>query len=175
MGHDFLGSSIGKFPENFREQRNIWKGSPAFPGRNIPNGISCTICSKPSRSSFGNWNWFVQMINAIPGWNLPVLNFAYHLPRSWTDAFALVDIDGLGFEKSDMDLWTRAPLHKLLEIFQKVSRIFSKSCSKNNQKLLEKTKTFLDLMLKYANFTTNYPRKISKHFVKFCGVTSVAK
>ena len=28
------------------------------------------------------------MVNAIPGRNLPVLNFAYHLPKSWTDRFA---------------------------------------------------------------------------------------
>ena len=32
---------------------------------------------------FGKWNWFVQMVNAIPGRNLPGLNFAYHL---WTVA-----------------------------------------------------------------------------------------
>ena len=51
-----------------------------------------------------------------------------------------------------------------LEIFQKVSRNFSKSCSKNDQKLLfvtkvaqkllEKTKTFFALMLECANCTT---------------------
>ena len=49
--------------------------------------------------------------------------------------------------------------HKLLEIFQKVSCNFSKSCpkvaKKKNQKLLEKTKTFFGLKLKYANSTTN--------------------
>ena len=27
-----------------------------------------------SRPFFGKWNWFVQMVNAIPGRNLPVLN-----------------------------------------------------------------------------------------------------
>ena len=32
---------------------------------------------------FGKWNWFVQMVNAMPGRNLPGLNFAYHL---WTVA-----------------------------------------------------------------------------------------
>ena len=31
------------------------------------------------------------MVNAIPGWNLPVLNFAFHLPRPWTDQFAHVN------------------------------------------------------------------------------------
>ena len=64
--------------------------------------------------------------------------------------------------------------HKLLEIFQKVSRNFSKSCSKNNrellferkvvQKLLEKNKNLFicGLMLKDANCTT-YMSKIAKH------------
>ena len=76
--------------ENFREQQNIWKGGPVFSGRNIPNWNSCSISSKPSlkpgsglRGRFGKWNWFVQMVNAIPGRNLPGLNFAYHL---WTVA-----------------------------------------------------------------------------------------
>ena len=31
------------------------------------------------------------MVNAILGWNLPVLNFAFHLPRPWTDQFAHVN------------------------------------------------------------------------------------
>ena len=31
------------------------------------------------------------MVNAIPGWNLPVLNFVFHLPRPWTDQFAHVN------------------------------------------------------------------------------------
>ena len=54
--------------------------------------------------------------------------------------------------------------HKLLEIFQTVSRDFSRSCSKNNQKLLfvtkvaqkllEKKKLVYGLVLKYANCTT---------------------
>ena len=29
----------------------------------------------PSRPFFGKWNWFVQMVNAIPGRNLPLLKF----------------------------------------------------------------------------------------------------
>ena len=71
----------------------------------------------------------------------------------------------------------------LLEIFQNVSRYFSKSCSKNNQKLLlvtkitqkllEKTKTVFGLMLKYANYTTKV--RFLSIFVQFCGVTRVAK
>ena len=84
--------------------------------------------------------------------------------------------------------WGKA-FHKLLEIFQKVSRNFSKSCSKvakkkNNQKLLfaltkvaqkllKKTKTSFGLMLKNAICTTKV--RFLSIFVQFCGVTSVAK
>ena len=83
---------------------------------------------------------------------------------------------------------TPRALHKLLEIFQKAARNFSKSCSKfaqktiksslvfvSNvaQKLFEKTKTFFGLMLKYANCTTNV--RFLSIFVQFYGVTSVAK
>ena len=46
---------------------------------------------RPSRMFFGKGNWFVQMVNAIPVPNLPVLNFAYHLPNPWTDRFAHVN------------------------------------------------------------------------------------
>ena len=31
------------------------------------------------------------MVNAIPGRNLPVPNFAYHLPKLWTDWFVHVN------------------------------------------------------------------------------------
>ena len=59
-----------------------------IPNRNIPNGnfvshffkaIFDTIF-RPLRSFFGKLNFLVQMVNAIPGQNLSVLNFAYHLP-----------------------------------------------------------------------------------------------
>ena len=43
---------------------------------------------RPSQSFSYKWNWFVQMVNTIPGRNLPVLNFAYHLPKPWSDWFA---------------------------------------------------------------------------------------
>ena len=51
----------------------------------IPSGNFC------SRSFSSEWNWFVQMVNAIPGRNLPVLSFAHHLPKPWTDQFAHVN------------------------------------------------------------------------------------
>ena len=43
------------------------------------------------RPFFGKWNWFVQMVNVILGWNLPVLNSAYHLSKQWSDQFAHVN------------------------------------------------------------------------------------
>ena len=66
-----------------------------LPGRymNIPNVNSCSISWNLSfiqvlgfrgRICMGKWNWFVQMVNAISERNLPVPNFAYHLPQAWT-------------------------------------------------------------------------------------------
>ena len=46
---------------------------------------------RSSQLFFGKWDWFVPMVNAILGWNLPVLNCAYHLSRPWTDQFAHVN------------------------------------------------------------------------------------
>ena len=46
---------------------------------------------RPSRQFFGKRNGFVQMVKAIPGRNLPVLNFANHLPTPWTEWFAHVN------------------------------------------------------------------------------------
>ena len=64
-------------------------------------------------------------------------------------------------------------------ISQKVAqKLFKKQlkvafCDENPQKLLEKNKTFLGLMLKYTNCTDK--SKISKHFLQFCGVNSVSE
>ena len=82
--------------------------------------------------------------------------------------------DEQGFPEVARDFPKRFPyfLKKLL-----------KSCTKNNQKLLfltkvaqkmlQKAKTFLGLMLKDANCTTKV--RFLSIFVKLCGVTSVAK
>ena len=54
--------------KNFREQQNIWKSSPVFFGRNIPNGDSSYICDLsliPVIPVTGKWNWFVQIVNTI--------------------------------------------------------------------------------------------------------------
>ena len=48
-------------------------------------------CFRLSRPFFGKWNWFVQMVNAIPGRKLRVLNFVYHLRKPFTDRFAHVN------------------------------------------------------------------------------------
>ena len=46
---------------------------------------------RPSWPFFSEWNWFVQMVKAILGRNLSVLNFANHLPTSWTKWFVHVN------------------------------------------------------------------------------------
>ena len=84
--------------ENFREQR--WKGTQGchiFPDGMFQRELnSCSISlPKPSlipvsgfRSSFlVNGTDSYNMVNAIPGWNLPVVNCSHHLPKSWTDCW----------------------------------------------------------------------------------------
>ena len=68
--------------------------------------------------------------------------------------------------------------HKLFQIFQKVARNLSKSCSKSNQtslfvstvdqKTFAETKTFFGLMLKYSNCTTKV--RFLSIFVQLYGV-----
>ena len=62
----------------------------------IKSPVSPSKCSTDVRLRytfpfFGKWNWFVQMLNAISAQNLPVLNFAYHLPKQWTNRYSNVD------------------------------------------------------------------------------------
>ena len=61
---------------------------------------------KPSRSFLGKWNWFVQMVSAMSGRNLPGLDFVYHLPNPWTHRFALVN----GKQPLSCDCWSHAIL-----------------------------------------------------------------
>ena len=85
--HDYVVRSSG----NLREQRNIWKGSPVFPDGIfqteihflflIQSHLRYHLCVSDNPP-------FVQMVHAIPGRNLPFLNFAYLLPKPWTDPFA---------------------------------------------------------------------------------------
>ena len=72
--------------ENFREQRHISNDSPVFPDGIFDGSF------RLSRPFVGKWNWFVQMVNAIPGSDLPLLNFAYHLTKPSTHRFA--DLNG---------------------------------------------------------------------------------
>ena len=89
--------------ENFQEQRNIWKVSPVFPDGIFQTEIRVPLlqshlwCQFQASAVVFRWMElikFVQTVNAIPGWNLPVLNFAYHLPKPWTDRFAHPDVNG---------------------------------------------------------------------------------
>ena len=80
--------------ENSREQQNISKGCRIFPDGMFQREIRVPVDSsfRPSWPFFSKWNWFVQMVNAIPGRNLPVLDC---LPftqtcKPWTDRFAHV-------------------------------------------------------------------------------------
>ena len=84
--------------ENLWEQWNIWKGSPVppdgmFQTENCVPFLQGHVDTsfRPSWSFSGKRNWFAQMVNAIPGRNLPVPNFAYHLPKLWTDWFVHVN------------------------------------------------------------------------------------
>ena len=84
--------------KNFREQRNIWKGSLFFRMEYSKQKFVFhffkaffSTSFRPSRSFLSKWNGFVQMVNAMPARNLPVLNFAYHLPKPSTDRFANVN------------------------------------------------------------------------------------
>ena len=79
---DFSARFSGKFPGS----RKRLKRQSCFSWWNVPNESSCSIFLQshvlvPVRFRFScpfcdGWNWFVQMVNAIPGRNLLVLNFA---------------------------------------------------------------------------------------------------
>ena len=75
--------------EKFSGATENLKTYSGFSGRDVPNGNSCSISSKPTlipvsgfRGSFSvNGTDFLQVVNTIPGGNVPDLNFAYHLPK----------------------------------------------------------------------------------------------
>ena len=66
MEHDYLVHSSGKLP-GATEHLKRWS---CFSERNVLIRNSCSISLIPSfrplRSFFGKWNWFVQIVNAIP-------------------------------------------------------------------------------------------------------------
>ena len=79
--------------ENSREQQNILKGCRIFPDGMFQREIRVPVDSsfRPSWPLFGKWNRVLQMVDVIPGRNLLVLKFAYHLPKPWTVRFAQVN------------------------------------------------------------------------------------
>ena len=78
--HDFSGRPSGKFSG----ATEFWKGSPVSPVFQVRllqtvfhffKAIFDTSF-RLLRSFFGEWKWFVQMVNGMLGWNLPeVLTF----------------------------------------------------------------------------------------------------
>ena len=74
--HDVLGLPNRKFPGATEHLKKV----VLF----IPDGKLQTEIRVPKPFS-GKWNWFEQMVNAIPGRNLPVPNFSNHLSKPWTD------------------------------------------------------------------------------------------
>ena len=73
--HDFSGRPSGKFPET----TEFWKGSPVSPVLQVGLLQSVSHFFKAIfdtsfrllRSLIGEWKWFVQMVNAMSGWNFP--------------------------------------------------------------------------------------------------------
>lgn len=63
--------------------------------------------------------------------------------------------------------------HKLLETFHNDSRNFSKTCLKVAKKLLQNTKTFLGVILKYKKMSNK--STIAKHFWAILPSNSIAK
>ena len=69
--------------ENFREQQNLWKGSPVFLDRfdvHFFKGIFYTSF-RLSLPFFGKCIWFVQMVNEILRGRWPVLSFGTIFPN----------------------------------------------------------------------------------------------
>ena len=84
--------------ENFREQRKIWKGSPFIQDEIFQTEIRVPFVQGHLWYQFPAFEAVFQKMElictngkAIPGRNLPVLNFCDHLPEPWTDRFAHVN------------------------------------------------------------------------------------
>ena len=120
MKQDFLGLSCEKFRGSCNG--NIWEGNPNGTERNVPNGNSCSIFSKPSLiiQVSGLWGRFFVMelicvngISAIQGRNFPVLDFAYYLAKLWTGGFAREGKQPM----EDLQLSTYLPGHTFAHFF----------------------------------------------------------
>ena len=77
--------------KNFQEQWNVWKGFSVFPVVFLVFKSTLDTTLRFSVPFFGKWNWFVRMVNAIPGRHLLALNFAYHLSKPWTEWYVRVN------------------------------------------------------------------------------------
>ena len=95
MAHDFLCRSRWKISgSNGTSEKVVLFSRTEYSKRKFVFHFFKAIFStsfRPSRSFLGVWNWFVQMVNAILGRILPVMNFTYHLPKPSTHRFAHVN------------------------------------------------------------------------------------
>ena len=92
--------------------------------------------SRPSRPFSGKWNCVVQMVNAIPGRHLPVLNFANYLPKPWTNRFA--HVNGKQPQCLFINLSSSSSFHSAIRYFVfakrlKSSREFRRGAMINNK------------------------------------------
>ena len=96
MEHEFFGRSSIKISGSYGTSEKVVLffrtecSKRKFLFHFFNKAISDT-CFRLSRPCFGKWNWFVQMVNAIPGRKLRVLNFVYHLRKPFTARFAQVN------------------------------------------------------------------------------------
>ena len=71
--------------ENSYKEKYFWKGCPVFLLWMFQTEIHIPFLRSYLRLSlpfYGKWSWYsVEMVKTIPEWNLPVQNFAFHLPR----------------------------------------------------------------------------------------------
>ena len=75
--------------DNFWQTGRLKRWS-CFPGGKVPNGNSCSTSSKSPLTPFSDFRGRIS-VNAIPGRNLPVLIFAYHLSKPRADRLAHVN------------------------------------------------------------------------------------
>ena len=115
---DFPAGSGGTFPG----ATDFWKGGPVFPDRMFQSGIRVPSLKamfdtsfRLSRPFFVEWNWFGQMVNAIPRRNLPVLNFASQIRSNKNRRKAIFNwaAKGLVFLRGG-DGYTHLGYHKTL-------------------------------------------------------------
>ena len=98
---------FGSFQRKTSRNNGISEKVVLFFCKECSKWSSWSISSRPSLKPFsgfsrpffekGNNAWLVQKVNAIPGRNSPVLDFAYHLPKPWTTRYAHANKNSLSF------------------------------------------------------------------------------